>query len=287
MHRRSLLSGWLSSFILLLFLAPAWGQGKFTAEDLADTFRVGFTDLGGKSVIWAENLQDLPFTVTIDMTQLTNVASAEGSPVTVTVPGRTRINVVHLEPVDPHARYRYNFNWHCTFGSREAHHDPATVYRLPFASGTQHKISQGFHGKFSHTGDSEYAVDFLMPEGTAVLAARDGKVVRCVEKFSEGGTDDSFWTRYNCVQVQHDDGTIGEYDHLRYNGAAVNPGDMVHAGDLVGYSGNTGYSQGPHLHFYVYRAVDGFKRESFPIRFAVAGSEEAVEPVQGQVYRAP
>lgn len=287
-HWRSLLIRRLSSFILLvLLLAPAWGQTEFTADELADTFQVHFTDLGGKSVIWAENLQDLPLTVTIELTELTNAAAAETSPVTATVPGRTRLNLIHLEPLEPRRRYRYNFNWHCTFGSLDAHHDPATVYRLPFDSGSTYKVAQGFHGAFSHTGDNEFAVDFLMPEGTRVLAARDGVVVRCVGRFTEGGTEARHWTRFNSVYVQHADGTIGEYDHLRYNGPAVKPGDRVKAGDLLGYSGNTGYSQGPHLHFYVYRAVDGHKRESFPIRFAVKGSSHPVEPVQGEAYTAP
>jgi len=287
-HRRSLLIKRLSSFILLLLLlVPARAQTEFTAEELADTFQVHFTDLAGKSVIWAENLQDLPITVTVELTGLSNVVPVETSPVTATIPGRTRLNLIHLEPVEPRVRYHYNFTWHCTFGSMDAHHDASAVYRLPFASGTTHKVAQGFHGAFSHQGDNEYAVDFLMPEGTRVLAARDGVVVRCVGKFSEGGTEARHWTRFNCVQVQHADGTIGEYDHLRYNGPQVKPGDHVKAGDFLGYSGSTGYSRGPHLHFYVYRAVDGHKRKSFPIRFRVAGAPEPIEPVEGEAYTAP
>ncbi len=89
------------------------------------------------------------------------------------------------------------------------------------------------------------------------------------------------------MQIRHADGTIGEYDHLRHNGVVVKAGDPVKAGDLLGYSGNTGYSQSQHLHFMVFRAVDGLTRETFPIRFLIAGQRSTVEPVEGNSYTVP
>ena len=56
----------------------------------------------------------------------------------------------------------------------------------------------------------------------------------------------------NYVVLQHDDGTTALYGHLTHDGAAVNVGDLVQQGSLIGFSGNTGNTANkPHLHFSV------------------------------------
>ena len=55
----------------------------------------------------------------------------------------------------------------------------------------------------------------------------------------------------NFVLIEHIDGSITMYSHLARKPVSLTLGDFVHAGDLIGYSGTTGYSSGPHLHFAV------------------------------------
>ena len=60
----------------------------------------------------------------------------------------------------------------------------------------------------------------------------------------------------NFVVVKHDDGTLGTYCHLLKSGIKVAVHQRIQAGDVVGLSGNSGYTSGPHLHFHVAREVD-------------------------------
>lgn len=66
-----------------------------------------------------------------------------------------------------------------------------------------------------------------------------------------GGLKDEYLSQGNYVMILHSDGTEAHYWHLQKNGVTVNEGDSVKAGEIIGYSGNTGYSAFPHLHFEV------------------------------------
>lgn len=103
-----------------------------------------------------------------------------------------------------------------------------------------------------YNGKGHNGVDFGVPVGTSVKAASGGKIL------GTGNTDlvcpgASFgkW-----VFVQHTNGLSTLYGHLSVIKAVE--GASVEAGDIIGYSGNTGYSTGPHLHFTVY-ASQGVK----------------------------
>lgn len=86
-----------------------------------------------------------------------------------------------------------------------------------------------------HTG-----VDWYVPSGTAVKASSSGTVVRA-----------SWYGSYGyCVDVKHSDGSLTRYAHL--SGFAVSYGQTVTQGQVIAYSGNTGASTGPHLHFELY-----------------------------------
>lgn len=125
------------------------------------------------------------------------------------------------------------------------------LYELPFKKKRRYKIIQGFSGKFSHTSkQSRYAIDFKMPIGDTVVAARSGHVVRVVSHFTERG-DKSFRNKANQIVIVHDDGTFAYYVHLDTNGALVEVNDYVIAGQPIGIAGFTGYTTKPHLHFVV------------------------------------
>lgn len=162
---------------------------------------------------------------------------------------------------------RYNVEYRYTLGSPLAKHDPDAVYLPPFAKGKRFWISQAFNGSFSHSDKgSRYAVDLTMPVGTPIHAARAGMVMAVNEDFFENGLKDSLKSRANNIRILHDDGSIAMYAHLKVDASLVYPGLKVKAGQLIGYSGNTGFSTGPHLHFAVHMNT-GMSTESVPFQF--------------------
>ena len=90
-------------------------------------------------------------------------------------------------------------------------------------------------------------IDYGVPEGTPILAAADGQVLRADKDPETVRKPRSGYG--NQVRIQHVDGSLTIYGHQMNDGFNCKTGDMVQMGDLIGFSGNTGRSTGPHLHF--------------------------------------
>ena len=152
---------------------------------------------------------------------------------------------------------------------------PEPRYRLPYDAGESHLVSQGEFHPFSHA--QSYAIDFAMVQGTRILAARAGVVVRVRQDCPDVNCPFSPRTCCgNLVEIEHEDGSRARYLHLRPGGACVAVGDFVNQGDVIALSGNTGRSLAPHLHFEVHapRGVVGTGRHgpsrdgTMEVRFA-------------------
>ena len=62
-------------------------------------------------------------------------------------------------------------------GTLDPDHDDYYVYRLPYDDDVSYAVLQGYGSKLSHQGSEYFTVDFRMPEGTRIHAAREGTVV--------------------------------------------------------------------------------------------------------------
>jgi hypothetical protein len=227
-------------------------------------------------------------TVTIDL-KMENLVSSAGNDFTCDLHNYRQRNLpyglTHLHVIDPTRGYKYHYDFHYRIGNLSGHPDTNYVYELPYQKGEHHRINQGYFGAFSHQigSDTEYALDFDMPVGTVVCAAREGICVAARTDSTNGGPDPAFKICANHVEIRHADGTYAEYVHLRTNGAIVHVGDVVKVGQPIAYSGNTGFSQGPHMHFAVYIPRDGIKVQSMPTKFHTDfGISNSLQ--QGQVY---
>jgi len=160
------------------------------------------------------------------------------------------------------------------------------LYRLPWPEGLAFKFTQAPGGRIiSHISvENLHAVDIAMPEGTPVLAARDG-VVEATESRHAASPEEDPATEYgNFVRVRHADGTVALYGHLRHAGVTVQPGERVKAGTLLGLSGASGDTLHPQLHFGVARIERRDGREdavSVPFRFYVGSPAIVFAPRAG------
>ena len=124
------------------------------------------------------------------------------------------------------------------------------------------KYGEKYTNEAGHNG-----IDYALPIGTPVLAAADGIV------YSAGINSTGYGT---CVMLKHtwNAGTV--YAHLRnWNVVA---GQSVKSGDIIGYSGNSGNSTGPHLHFEYRLKYDDWRSVTDPADFLIDSPAEQIEP---------
>jgi len=238
---------------------------------------------GSSTHFMVENSELTEVTMTFDFATK-NLKGDVAFPYTATFkPGETE--AFTLSPMTTNSDWEYSYTNYYKLGSAVAVPDDY-VYSLPYAPGTSHRITQGYNGKYSHQGSNKYAIDWQMPEGTVVCAARGGLVVKVKDDSDRGGGNIKFDPYNNYVLIRHDDGTLGHYCHLKKGGVMVHPGEVVKTGQPIALSGSTGFSTGPHLHFCVFIAHDGMHRESIPVKYRNEWGE-AVTLVEGGKYIAP
>ena len=130
----------------------------------------------------------------------------------------------------------------------------------------------------SHIGPFLNAVDFIVPAGSRILAARRGVIIEVVEKNDEWGDSDQFRDRLNYVTVEHDRGEYSQYCHVgkdTVTGCGLRVGATVEPGQEIGKTGRNGWMDRDHLHFVVFRddnrnpsnPLTGWKFKSLAIRF--------------------
>ena len=162
-------------------------------------------------------------------------------------------------------------------------------YRLPWTCGEAYVVTQGNNGDEcgilgNHLGIEKYAWDFGVPLRTPIRAVRAGTVTLAAmysppgsecfdgcpnDKGGSGLEQEACCSRClysaNRVNVEHADKVVSSYSHL--SSIVVTEGQQVAAGQLLGYSGTSGCSTGPHMHFQIMYDCPAGYCQSLPLAF--------------------
>jgi murein DD-endopeptidase MepM/ murein hydrolase activator NlpD len=173
------------------------------------------------------------------------------------------------------------------FGRLITHAAALPTYFLPYPGGFVWQCVQGNNSGGSHSGRAAWAWDFRMPQGSPIVAARDGVVSMLKQDSSQSCPQNIYacpeWNNY--IVIDHADGSSASYLHGFQNGARVRLGQHVRQGDIMGISGTTGQSGAPHLHFQVqYTTPGAYIAQSFPVGFAEVTDSGGV-PVRRGWYK--
>ena len=203
-----------------------------------------------------------------------NTYSDKQMPARIVVKASERKKAFTLSPQDKTKPSSFKVYVATMFGDASADYDTRASYIFPFAPGTTSRVTQAFGDSSTSSHNilkTEHAIDFSLPVGTVVVAARAGTVIAIKDDSSLGGDDIKYQNDANYIYIEHQDGTIGKYLHLSKGKVFVKQGLKVKAGEAIALSGNTGFSSGPHLHFETFKPLYSptklLESESLPITF--------------------
>ena len=214
---------------------------------------------------YADNNEIIPISIKVTF-KLKNLKSSAGNDKIFVVPAKTKnmklttLKAMEKGKYDVSSKTWYNHGNHFL-----TEYDVDFKYYLPFQKGESYKLFQGYNGTISHHNKRQ--LDFTMPIGTKIVAARGGLVTKVVD-VNNRHCDTKECAKYNnLIYLYHDDGTFAEYLHIKRKGAKVKIGDKVKQGQVIADSGNVGWSTGPHLHFSVFLQRLNGEREFLKTKF--------------------
>ena len=221
-------------------------------------------------VFYVSSKRTIEATVNFRCESLQNLTPSHPLPLTFTVDKTYQhYEILRFRQTDSGQRWQWGqYHFFFVMGAPSTLPTSNFIYSLPYAASVHCRIGQSYFGTFSHQAGTadQYAVDISMPEGTPILAARGGKIIAYRDDSNQGGISPDYKQCCNYINVKHDDGTYAAYVHLKYKGVAVQLGQQVAAGTLLGYSGATGWVTNPHLHFMVYRINAPAALQTLPFR---------------------
>lgn len=193
--------------------------------------------------------------------------------------------------------------------SRFLEYQTQTQLRLPFrtkwfVTWGGRSVLENYHAE---AADQRFAYDFLVVRdgrthsgdslrnesyfcfGQSVLAPGSGIVVRATDRVADNvpGELNAEQPLGNHVIIDHGQEEFSFLVHLQRGSVAVQPGQQVQSGEVVGRCGNSGHSSEPHLHYHLQNTAEFQGGEGLPAQFLDYRADGALvtrgEPTRGQV----
>ncbi len=231
----------LIAFLLVFSITKAEQNIKIYYEQIANGYN-----------IYADNNEFCPMSIKINFT-VSNLNIENGNnTIYLLNPLEKKQLLTTLKVSKAGKDYKFSYEYWTNYGDHNLQeYDVNYLYNLPFETSGNFEVFQGYNGGFSH--QKENSLDFTMPIGTEVTAVREGLVVKVVENNTKNCAQEECKKYNNFILMYHSDGTFAEYTHIKQNGSKVKAGDKIFKGQLIEYSGNVGWSTGPHLHLVVFK----------------------------------
>ncbi|MBK8850675.1 MAG: M23 family metallopeptidase [Saprospiraceae bacterium] len=221
----------------------------------------------GQYHLFAENTAPVPYTIKLNLKLKNMISTCEPGQNFVIPPKTTDLQLTTLKAGK--GKYAYHVQFESTKGINTGHHhDDHYIYSIPVSQPI--KIIQGYGGKFSHV--DKKALDFGIKQGSDVLAAREGIVLETKEDGRHNCLEMGCEKEGNYIKILHSDGSVASYYHLKHKGVLVDVGHIIEKGQLIGLTGNTGFSSEPHLHFEVY-SIDNGKKKFHSCKFQISANK--------------
>ena len=194
---------WL--FFLLVFIAS-----RQVLAGMPYPFTVTSEKLGQSYQLIAHNRGYSPISVQVSLTSVENISSDQSFPLFAVIRPNNDTTLATIRAANPRRSFRFSTQNRFQPGNFRASHDPSTIYRLPFEEGRSFVIGQAPGGPLTtHSApDSEQAIDFTMPENTAIVATRSGTVITVESANRFGGQDKAMLSMANHVRILHADDSI-------------------------------------------------------------------------------
>jgi murein DD-endopeptidase MepM/ murein hydrolase activator NlpD len=139
-------------------------------------------------------------------------------------------------------------------------------YIMPFPPGKSYILSQSYCNE-NGGHSNQLAYDFALSIGDTVCCMRSG----IVKELREDQPDDGGLitaSNHNYIMIEHVDGTVAFYAHLKQNSVMVEVNDQVTRGEIIALSGNSGNTLNfPHLHIGLYEDYPPVETYDLPITF--------------------
>jgi murein DD-endopeptidase MepM/ murein hydrolase activator NlpD len=210
-------------------------------------------------------------------------SSAENKKILIFKANSKKNVISELKHINKRLPTKFSYNVYSMMGDvNDQTFDENYIYSLPFDIKKEYRIDQGYNGNFSH--QNSFSLDFNMKPGEKVFSAREGIVVKVVDQNDKSCLTKDCARYNNQIMILHSDGSFAEYVHLNKNGTAVKVNDSVKKGQLIGYSGGTGWAKGPHLHFSVFKNKMNGERNYIKTKFKTSAHNAGTLLEQGKTY---
>ena len=223
--------------------------------------------------IFIDNKEHCPVSVKLDLV-MTNLESSMGNNQIFVIPANSKKELLtELKIKKAGKPFKWSYSYLVNYGNHnQSTYDSEYEYFLPYKKSETYEIYQGYNGTFSHK--NENSLDFSMPIGTEIIAIRGGIVIDMIQENSKNCPKEICKKYNNYILVYHSDGTFAEYAHIKKNGSKVKIGEKINQGQIIGYSGNVGWSSGPHLHLVVFLQKLN-ERKTLETKFLTEGGEKS------------